>query len=200
LLSREEVFIEEATKAVGEILPELLPTLRRESGVWSFLCRTEGAEISIGFNWSYISVRLRNDPDADFIELYDLLEILAPTMSEQERYPRSLKHASARYTVKQIRREVSRLALYGRPLMQGERTTWQRAYQAQSDFWTFRSQHEGETRAEWANRLRAAADQAYREKRYWTAWDLYLRIPGELGTIGDKWKFWQSSRHVFPMR
>jgi hypothetical protein len=203
-ISPEDMFPGIARDCFREFLSGFGLTLREDLRT-RFIAESPRCELLIGYNYNHVSVGFRRpnsdtDPYAGFIEIQYVLEVLAPHLTEAERFPAEMTWRSNDSLCAEARRLVRLVVQYCQPLLLGDLDAWAKVEKHWSDWWAFLRQSDSETKQEFADRLREAAEAALQKEEYWKARWLYLRMPSEYRTRQDRGYQEEAGRRAFVMR
>lgn len=138
-------------------------------------------------------------PSKELVDLFLVLEALAPGVPESDRYPRYLSGNGI--IPGEINRQLRLLVEHCRPLLEGDIEQWSIVREIERyGFGT--KQTENETRDQYIIRLRETAQGALRRKEYWKADSFYglLALVLDKMSIPDRIRWWRASRHIFLLR
>jgi hypothetical protein len=129
-------------------------------------------------------------------DLWHILEVVAPALSEHERYPR--KTRSVEEVTHDLDRQIMLLLRHCDGLLKGDVQQWEQVREAGRRRYGM-SRREDESWDGYLLRLRETAEAALRQKEYRKADGYYgwLSFVGGRMTVRDKWRHWTAARHTF---
>lgn len=201
---QEDAFRLIVPQAVPGVLAGLAPAVEEEV-LPVFVLHFENGDVRIGWNYNHVATALRQPccgsvQSSELVDLHHVLEVAAPQLNEQERYPYDMTRSSR----DQIRDEVVRRLMLVRDhsleLLSGDGERWREVITWYHEWLAFRRCQPEESQEQCAERLRAAASQALDEGRYWRAGDLYWRIHPQYATKEDRRRRREAARHTFVRR